>query len=219
MRGRDRSLVIGPMLLVFLWLAVAAFPAGAEEKSPAVIPENGVKSLAIGTGALSPAELQSQKAAVESAVELGASVKKSIIGFLDQAIHYLESAEQLRQDAEEIEARVKSAPERIQAIQTTLNQTAPNPEEAAPEAANLETKQLELRVQEEEAALAQARLNLDALDDLLEKRRLVPRPCAGRSPRTKKGSRRSARHSRRPRPRMNQTRSRRPAGLPSRPRR
>ena len=114
-------------------------------------------------GGFSLDNLKKIRAAVENAGDLTEDLKKGVLSYLDRAIIFREREAQLRKQAEDINQRVKAAPERIKAIEAELDRPLPAPEDVIAVAAKMPPDQLEQHLKNLEAEL------FDAANDL-EKR-------------------------------------------------
>ena len=161
----------GLMILFFLLLCTPALMSPAWAQEPSSTSSTGMEQKAVEPASGLPGleELKARRAAVESAGDLEESIKKRILGFWDQAIRFTEAIEQTRKDVEETDARIKSAPDRIKDIQVRLRLPAPSTESIQNQASAMETNQIEVKLGEEEAILANLKNKLAGWKDQLEK--------------------------------------------------
>jgi potassium efflux system protein len=106
-------------------------------------------------------ELKAKRAAVADTVDLGDSIKKTVLSLLDQAIGSRERQAQLIKKADQIAQKARKAPQRIQEIEVELDQSPAELEPIEQKALTMERSQLELQIQNIEADLAAARENLN----------------------------------------------------------
>ena len=121
-------------------------------------------------GGISLDNLKKIRAAVENAGDLTEDLKKGVLSYLDRAIIFRETEAQLRKQAEDINQRVKAAPERIKAIEAELDRPLPAPEDVIAVAAKMPPDQLEQHLKNLEAELSDAANDLkkrtEQLNDL-----------------------------------------------------
>ena len=168
---RRTSQVLLTVLICTTW---AVRPAPAEEKTAppdAKAAEEGKKPSADG---LSLEGLKARRTAAEASEALGDSVKKSVLGYLDQAIRFRELTDQFNLHAETIARQVREAPDRRKKIQEELDQPHPTPEATRGEASQLATDKLAQRIHEEETALSNAKSTLSEWETKLDKTRSRP---------------------------------------------
>jgi potassium efflux system protein len=149
------------MVLMGLMLATAvcATAQEADTAGPSPTPKPAeVKTAA--SEEMSLDQLRARRSAVEGSQDLGESVKKSVLGLLDQAIRFREQVDRLNRETEEIVQKVKAAPERLKAIETELKVPIPPVDSVEAEASRIKTDELEQRLRQEEAELANAKTTL-----------------------------------------------------------
>jgi len=112
-------------------------------------------------GNISLDNLKKIRAAVENAGDLTEDLKKGVLSYLDRAIFFRETEAQLRKQAEDINQRIKAAPERIKAIEAELDRPLPAPEDVIAVAAKIPPDQLEQHLKNLEAELSEAANDLE----------------------------------------------------------
>ena len=125
-------------------------------------------------GGFSLDNLKKIRAAVENAGDLTEDLKKGVLSYLDRAIIFRETEAKLRKQAEDINQRVKAAPERIKAIEAELDRPLPAPEDVIAAAAKMPPDQLEQHLQNLEAELSAAANDLKKRTEQLNDRKDQP---------------------------------------------
>ena len=153
---RGISMVLTGLMLV---TAVCAAAQEADTGGPSPTPKPAeVKTAA--SEEMSLEQLRARRSAVEGSQDLRESVKKSALGLLDQAIRFREQVDWLDRETEGIVQKVKAAPERLKAIETELRVPIPPVDSVEAEASRIKTAELEQRLRQEEAELANAKTTL-----------------------------------------------------------
>ncbi len=163
---RNTSRLLLAVVVCTIW---AALPALGEEKGASQDATKAQDEIGPSAGELSLEEIKARRAAAETSKALGDSVKKSVLGYLDQAIRFRELADQFNARVETVARQVKEAPDRRQKIQEKLDQPHPTPEAIRGEASQLATDKLLQRIHEEETALSNAKSTLSEWETKLDK--------------------------------------------------
>ena len=146
------------LLFLLIFMVVPATSISQDQKGTSLEnPDSKIGSADIG--GLSLDELKAQRATVESADNVGDSIKKTVLSLLDQAIGSLERQAQLSKKTEEIAQTAQNAPQRIKEIEAELDHPPVELEPIEKEVLTMERSQLELKIQNIEADLAAARTN------------------------------------------------------------
>ena len=125
-------------------------------------------------GDISLDNLKKIRSAVENAGDLTEDLKKGVLSYLDRAIIFRETEARLRKQAEDINQRVKAAPERIKTIEAELNRPLPAPEDVIAVAAKMPPGQLEQHLKNMEAELSDAANDLKKRTERLNDRKDQP---------------------------------------------
>ena len=125
-------------------------------------------------GEISLDNLKKIRVAAENADDLAEDLKKGILSYLDRAIIFRETEARLRKQAEDINQRVKAAPERIKTIEAELNRPLPAPEDVIAVAAKMPPGQLEQHLKNMEAELSDAANDLKKRTEQLNDRKDQP---------------------------------------------
>jgi potassium efflux system protein len=110
-------------------------------------------------------KLRDKRASVENITDLEASVKKNILTHLDQAIRFQELADKFDREAEELSKIIVEAPNRLKQIESELEMPLPSVESIERMILGMQTLELEQRLREEEAELANAKSALANWND------------------------------------------------------
>lgn len=150
-------------------IIIIAVPGKAISQTPNQPPAGPVNS---GIGAEAPGgvsldDLKKLRAATENAGDLTEDVKKGVLSYLDRAIFFRETEAQLRKETEDINQRVKAAPERIKAIEAELDLPQLPPEDVIAIAGKMKPEQLEQHLKKMEAELSDATTGLNKLTEQL----------------------------------------------------
>jgi potassium efflux system protein len=105
---------------------------------------------------LSAEELKSRRAEIESKADIDADAKAESLKYIDQAITYLELANNTRQKERELSQLIKTASERMNLLQDKLKKPFMSPETVEVRAQQMSTEKLERRIVQKEAELATA---------------------------------------------------------------
>ena len=132
----------------------------AEETAP--LPSTSVTSTILSTE-----ELKSRRAEIESIADIDADVKADSLNYIDQAITYLDLADNARQKERELSQLIQTAPERMNLLQDELKKSFMSPETVEARARQMSTEKLERRLVQKEAELATAQTRLKEWDDRL----------------------------------------------------
>jgi len=154
-------------LLAFIFAVAVPGTAVSQKQNEPPVERRNSNAVAEAPGAISIDELKKFRAAAENAGDLAENVKKAVLSFLDRAIIFREREAQLRQDIEDVKQQVKSAPERIKAIEAELDQPLSPQESNATIAPNMKPDQLEAQLRKVEADLAEGTTDLNRLTDQL----------------------------------------------------
>ena len=125
-------------------------------------------------GEISLDNLKKIRVAAENADDLTEDLKKGVLSYLDRAIFFRETEARLRKQAEDINQRVKAAPERIKTIEAELNRPLPAPEDVIAVAAKMPPGQLEQHLKNMEAELSDAENDLKKRTEQLNDRKDQP---------------------------------------------
>jgi potassium efflux system protein len=155
-----------------LFLALAGWTITEAQERP--ITSQPHETVMLQAGEENLRQLKAKRATVEASEELGVSVKKGVLGFLDQAIRYLELTKQFREQTEEMGRKINQAPARIKEIHALMARPMAAAEDVSKDAAKMEIDQLEIRIRREEADLTNARAAVAAWSDQLEKEKNLP---------------------------------------------
>ena len=120
---------------------------------------------------LSLEKLRLKRSEVEASQNLDKAGKDSAIQVLDQAIGFRELLDEFNRQSEALSGQIKTAPQRIKAIQSELAQPLSPPEKVKVLAAEKNALQLEQRVQREMAQLVAAKDRLAGWNDQLSKQK------------------------------------------------
>ncbi len=118
---------------------------------------------------LSLEKLRLKRSEAEASPNLDKESKDNAIQMLDRAIGFRELLDELNRQSEALSGQIKTAPQRIKAIQSELAQPPPPPEKVKALTAEKDALQLEQLVQREMAQLASARDRLAGWNDQLSK--------------------------------------------------
>ena len=121
---------------------------------------------------LSLEKLRLKRSEVEASPNLEQESKDNAIRMLDRAIGFRELLDELNRQSEALSGQIKTAPQRIKAIQSELAQPPPPPEKVKALTAEKDALQLEQLVQREMAQLASARDRLAGWNDQLSKQNI-----------------------------------------------
>ena len=125
------------------------------------------KNVADEPGSLNLDDLKKMRKIVENAGDLSENDKKSILSFVDRAIIFREAEAQLRKHTEEITEMLKTAPERIKAIEAELDHPPAPVESIATAASSMKPEQLELHLRQLEMQLSDVKTNFAKLTERL----------------------------------------------------
>ncbi|MGB5748541.1 MAG: mechanosensitive ion channel domain-containing protein [Desulfobacterales bacterium] len=134
----------------------------AASSQPSVMPSQSAVDLSLE-------KLRLKRSEVEASQNLDKAGKDSAIQALDQAIGFRELLDEFNRQSEALSGQIKTAPQRIKAIQSELAQPLPPPEKVKVPAAENNALQLEQRVQREMAQLVAAKDRLAGWNDQLSK--------------------------------------------------
>ena len=160
-------LKLGLALLAVMAIAAAPHIALSQTPNQSGGAADGSAIGGAAPGAASLDELKKWRSAAENAGDLADDVKKGVLSYLDRALIFRERQAQWRKETEDIRQRVKTAPERIKAIEAELDRPPPPPQDVIAAAAKLKPGQLEARLRKMEADLSDAVANLNTLNDRL----------------------------------------------------
>jgi hypothetical protein len=138
---------------------------------PMVVPEIQAQQTATSpsTAAPSPAinieELKSRRMAIESMTDIDATVKSDSLKYIDQAIKFLELADNINQKANELSQLIQTAPKRLKILQAELKKPVLAPETGEARAQQMSTLTLEQQLRQEEAELSTAQSRLREWSD------------------------------------------------------
>lgn len=143
------ALVLLAAILQPAFVAGQSTPSETKPQQPAV---SGPPA-----GGVSPDELKVKRSEAEASPNLDKESKENAIQMLDRAIGFRELLDELNRQSDALSGQIKSAPQRIKAIQSELAQPPPPPEKVKALTAEKDALQLEQLVQREMAQLASAR--------------------------------------------------------------
>jgi hypothetical protein len=98
-------------------------------------------------------QLKAKRTSVEGTGDLDDINKKTVLNLLDKAIQFREFADKISRQKDEISQTIKSAPDRLEKIQSAIDEPMPTTGVVETEASTMSTLQLEQRLQQEEAEL------------------------------------------------------------------
>ena len=153
LRNLKRRISFGIILLTIL----AVTDESTAWAQPKTQPQHLEKPMGIPasiTENISLDQLKVKRASVEGAADLAEAIKKNVLNLLDKAIHLGELADKINLQRDEISQTMKSAPDRLKKIQSGIDQPIPTTSVVETEASTMSTLQLEHRLQQEEAGLA-----------------------------------------------------------------
>ena len=150
--------ILNPFLL-----AAQSASSGTSSKQP-VVPAQSRADLSLD-------ELKLKRSEVEVSQGLDQASKDSAIKFLDQAIGFRESLEELNRQSKALSQQIKTTPQRIKTIQSELSKPFQPPEAVEAMAAKKNDLALEQRLQKEQAQLAAAKDLLAGWNDQLSKQK------------------------------------------------
>jgi hypothetical protein len=104
----------------------------SQEENRTVVSQSEKKDLTKDIGEQSLDDLKNKRSMVENAGDLGEIEKKNVLQNLDKAIRFREKETQLLAEAKEIAQMVRTAPERIAAIEAELDRPPPKKNPSAP---------------------------------------------------------------------------------------
>ena len=122
-------------------------------------------------GGVSLDELKLKRSEVEASQNLEKASKDSAIKMLDQAIRFFELHHELNRQSEAISQQIKTAPKRINNIQSEIAKPFQQPEKVKAMAAEKNALLLEQRVRQEQAQLVAAKDRLAGWNDQLNKQK------------------------------------------------
>jgi hypothetical protein len=125
------------------------------------------KNVADEPGSLNLDDLKKMRKIVENAGDLSENDKKSILSFVDRAIIFREVEAQLRKHTEEITEMLKTAPERIKAIEAELDHPRAPVESITTAASNMKPEQREQHLRQLEMQLSDVKTNFAKLTERL----------------------------------------------------
>jgi potassium efflux system protein len=147
--------LIALLIVGLLWLLpVAASGADAEQKNPA-------PSAPPSPTAVTIEELQSRRSAIESMAEIDAAAKTQSLKYIDQAIAYVEMANNAGRKEHELSEIVQTAPARLKILQDELKKPVAEDKNVALQARQMSKLELEQQLQQKEAAWTAAQSRLD----------------------------------------------------------
>jgi len=120
--------------------------------------------------------LRAKRSEAETTKGIADTIRKQIIGQLDQAISFIEEKDRLEEELQSFTKQVQQAPDRIKDIKTELSQKTPSFDKKTQlaDAPNIPIETIEQRVREEKATLAAARSDLTGWQDQLAKLKTHP---------------------------------------------
>ena len=118
-------------------------------------------------GGISLDDLKKFRAVIENAGDLSEDVKKSVLSFMDRAIAFRDRETKLRQDLADVKQQVKTAPERIKAIETELDRPQALPDNITTTASNMKPDERENYLRKLEADFSDAKTTLNRFTDQL----------------------------------------------------
>ena len=154
-------------LILLIAIVGMTVSANSEEKMETAPLLNVSVAVSEAPGGLSLDEIKAMRAKAENAGDLAEDAKKSVLSFLDSAISFTDIENKLHQEITESKKQVQSAPERIKATETELDQSLPTPDHVATTASNMGSDQRESQLRNLEAELADATTALNRLTDQL----------------------------------------------------
>ncbi|UCG09296.1 MAG: mechanosensitive ion channel [Desulfobacterales bacterium] len=154
--------LVGLFIISSLYLLPVILPPPIQAQQTATPPSTTAPSPAI-----SIEELKSRRIAIESMTDIDASVKNDSLKYIDQAIKYLELADNINKKANELSQLIQTAPERLKISQVELKKPFTAPEKVEARAQQMSTLNLEQRVRQKEAELATAQTRLREWSDRL----------------------------------------------------
>jgi len=169
----------GGLALLTVLIIVAVFMtewslAWAKDDAKSLLTGNTAEKAKASTSETDLDQLKAKRSAVEISQDLGNSLKKTVLGLLDQAIRFRELVDQNNQGVSENARKIKLAPDRLKEIQRQLDRPIPTPDSVEKTAATLETDKLEQKTRSEEADLVTAKTTLSVLTNQLDKEKNRP---------------------------------------------
>ena len=146
----------------------------AKDEAKSLLPDNTAEKVKAPTGETVLHQLKAKRSAVKTSQDLGDSLKKTVLGFLDQAIRFRELVNQFNQGVSENAKKIKLAPDRLKEVQRQLDRPIPTPDSVVIIASTLDTDRLEQRTRSEEADLVTAKTTLSDLTNQLDKEKNRP---------------------------------------------
>jgi potassium efflux system protein len=142
----------------------------AQERSPSAAVET------TSAGEISLELLKAKRTEIERSTALTDSIKKNTLTYLDQAISFREQADQIKKDAESFAKTLQSAPKRTREIENELKRPTPalESEEVLKEVQDLDVKNLESKIRQEEAVLIETKAKLAKLIDQIAREGNAP---------------------------------------------
>ncbi len=115
----------------------------AKDEAKSLLPDNTAEKVKAPTGETVLHQLKAKRSAVKTSQDLGDSLKKTVLGFLDQAIRFRELVDQFNQGVSENAKKIKLAPDRLKEVQRQLDRPIPTPDSVVIIASTLDTDRLE----------------------------------------------------------------------------
>ena len=113
---------VGLIVLGSIWLLLIALPEIQAQETAALPPTTAPSTV------LSTEELKSRRAEIESIADIDADVKANSLKYIDQAITYLDLADNARQKERKLSQLIQTAPERMNLLQDELKKSFMSPE-------------------------------------------------------------------------------------------
>jgi potassium efflux system protein len=166
------ALLAAPIITVVIMTGWSL--AWAKDDSKSLLPDKTAEKVKASTNEIDSRQLKAKRSAAEASQDLGDSLKKTVLGLLDQAIRFRELVDQYNQGISENAQKIKLAPVRLKEIQGQLDRPIPTPDSVAKIASTLETDKLEQKIRSEEAGLVTAKTTLSDLANQFDKEKNRP---------------------------------------------
>jgi potassium efflux system protein len=148
------SLILIGLLLVF----TAKIHARQTGTSP---------SSATASPTLTIENLKNRRSTIENRTDIDAAAKSSSLGYIDQAIAFLEMGSSTEKQAGELSQLIQAAPARLKSLLAELKRPLSPPDNIAERARQMDTPDIEQRLLKKEAELARAQNILQEWEDRL----------------------------------------------------
>jgi len=148
---------LGIVAVIVLLGTILNPPSASGQDKPSATSSRPAAVTAQSAASLSVDRLRLKRTEVEASQGLDKASKDSAINLLDQAIGYGEARDEFNQLSEALSRQIKSAPQRIQTIQSELARPFLPPQAVKTRGAKKDSLELAQRLQKEQAQLAAAK--------------------------------------------------------------